>query len=182
MRSRESRASSADDRSASSEREAILRAVLQRVSRASVSVAGETVGEIEGGLVVLLGVQDGDTEEDGRWLASKCAQLRIFEDGDGRMNRSVLETSGAVLLISQFTLLADCRKGRRPSFTRAARPQEGEELYEQFAVFLRDDGLTVSMGRFGARMVVELANDGPVTIVIDSSERHRSRGGGSGGV
>ncbi len=150
------------------------------MSRARVSVGGETVGEIEGGLVVLLGVQDGDTEEDGRWLASKCAQLRIFEDDEGRMNRSVLETSGSVLLISQFTLLADCRKGRRPSFTRAARPQEGEELYERFAALLRSDGLAVSTGRFGARMAVELTNDGPVTIVIDSSDRHRSRGGGGG--
>lgn len=150
------------------------------MSRACVSVGGETVGEIEGGLVVLLGVQDGDTEEDGRWLASKCAQLRIFEDDEGRMNRSVLETSGSVLLISQFTLLADCRKGRRPSFTRAAQPREGEELYERFAALLRSDGLAVSMGRFGARMAVELTNDGPVTIVIDSSERHRSRGGGGG--
>ncbi len=159
-----------------------LKAVLQRVSRACVAVEGKTVGEIAGGLVVLLGVADGDTEEDGRWLASKCAQLRIFEDDDGRMNRSVLEISGDVLLISQFTLLADCRKGRRPSFTGAARPSEGEELYERFAAHLRDEGLFVATGRFGARMAVELTNEGPVTVIIDSSERLRNRRGGRNGV
>ncbi len=152
------------------------------MSHACVTVDGKTVGEIEGGLVVLLGVADSDTEEDGRWLASKCAQLRIFEDDDGRMNRSVLETSGGVLLISQFTLLAECRKGRRPSFTGAARPRKGEELYEQFAAHLRDEGLAVATGRFGARMGVELTNDGPVTIVMDSSERLRTRRGGGSGV
>ncbi len=180
--------SSAGDPSASGESlvgcpgEVGLRAVLQRVSRARVAVEGKTVGEIGDGLVVLLGVAEGDTEEDGRWLASKCVQLRIFEDDDGRMNRSVLEASGGVLLISQFTLLADCRKGRRPSFTRAARPQEGEELYERFAAHLRDEGLAVATGRFGAKMSVELTNEGPVTIVIDSSERLRSRRGGGSGV
>jgi len=155
-----------------------MKAVIQRVAHANVAVDGETVGAIERGLLVLLGVAKGDTEEDARWLASKCAGLRIFEDAGGRMNDSVVESGGAVLLISQFTLLADCRKGRRPSFTGAEDPAVAEAMCDRFAGLLRDEGLTVETGRFGAKMAVSLLNDGPVTIILDSSDRARPRRGG----
>lgn len=156
-----------------------MRAVIQRVSEAMVVVEGETVGAIDHGLLILLGIARGDTDEDARWLASKCAGLRILEDVDGRMNESVVEAGGAVLLVSQFTLLADCRKGRRPSFTAAEDPEVATAMCDRFAGLLREEGLTVETGRFGAKMEVGLVNDGPVTIVLDSADRLRPRRGGS---
>ena len=144
-----------------------MRAVIQRVSRAAVRVEGRVAGEIGAGLLVLLGVAVGDGFEDADRLAGKVARLRIFEGGDGRFDRSVLDTGGGVLVVSQFTLLADTAKGNRPSFTDAAAPEEAERLYERFCAGLRDLGLAVEQGVFGARMEVELANDGPVTIVLD---------------
>ncbi len=145
-----------------------MKAVLQRVSRASVSVDGNVVGQIGHGLMILLGVDGGDTDADSTFLAKKCAELRIFADADGKMNLSVQEVKGSVLLISQFTLAADCRKGRRPSFVKAAAPSEGERLYQHFAGELTGQfGLPVERGVFGAHMVVSLDNDGPVTIILD---------------
>jgi len=154
-----------------------VRAVIQRVSRASVTVAGERLAEIEQGLVVLLGVAVGDTAEDAHRLARKTTELRIFSDADGRFNLSLLDVGGEALVVSQFTLLADTRKGRRPSFTRAAPPEEAEPLVEAFAAALRETGVEVGMGRFGARMLVEIHNQGPVTIVLDSEELERPRRG-----
>jgi D-tyrosyl-tRNA(Tyr) deacylase len=148
-----------------------MRAVLQRVRRACVIVEGGTVGAIERGLAVLVGVASGDTADDADWLARKTSELRIFEDDEGRMNRSVVDVGGGVLVVSQFTLLADCRKGRRPSFTDAAPPGVGEELYERYAAALSERGLAVATGRFGERMLVEIENDGPVTILLDSADR-----------
>jgi D-tyrosyl-tRNA(Tyr) deacylase len=145
-----------------------LRAVLQRAASGRVTVDGRTVGEIDRGLVVLLGAAAGDTEHDAEWMARKISQLRIFEDDEGKMNRSVLDVGGAVLLVSQFTLLADCSKGRRPSFVGAAPPETGRALYERVAERLRDLGLPVETGIFGSRMMVSIANEGPVTIVVDS--------------
>ena len=147
-----------------------MRAVLQRVSRASVAVDGVVKGEIGQGLLILLGVGHGDTEEDADYLAGKCAGLRIFEDGHGKMNLSVSDVSGGVLVVSQFTLYGDTRKGRRPSFTRAAPPDQANALYEHFAGQLRTRGLHVATGVFQAMMQVELVNDGPVTICIDTGE------------
>jgi D-tyrosyl-tRNA(Tyr) deacylase len=144
-----------------------MRAVVQRVSSAAVSVAGELVGAIDAGLLVLLGVADGDGEDEVVRLAAKLAKLRIFER-DGRFDLSVLDTGGAALVVSQFTLLADTRKGNRPSFTEAARPEVAEPLYERFCAELRALGLRVEQGRFGAHMEVSLVNDGPVTIVLES--------------
>jgi D-tyrosyl-tRNA(Tyr) deacylase len=143
-----------------------MRAVIQRVSRAAVRVDGAVVGEIGIGLLVLLGVADGDGEADTERLAAKVARLRIFADDLGRFDRSVLDVGGAVLVVSQFTLLADTAKGNRPSFTAAARQEEAERLYERFSAALRAIGLTVEQGVFGAMMEVELVNDGPVTIVL----------------
>jgi len=145
-------------------------AVLQRVLRSRVTVAREVVGEIERGLLVLLGVSVDDTAEEAELLARKTAELRIFEDGGGKMNLSVKEVAGSVLVVSQFTLLADCRKGRRPSFIDAARPEQAIPLYEQFCLVLRSEGLTVATGRFGAEMKVEILNDGPVTIVLSTDD------------
>jgi D-aminoacyl-tRNA deacylase len=145
-----------------------MRAVVQRVSRASVTAGGETVGEIAAGLLVLLGVAVGDGEREAEALAGKVARLRIFPDEEGRFDRSVLDEGGAVLAVSQFTLLADTAKGNRPSFTDAAPPAEAERLYERFCAALRGLGVPVETGRFGARMAVELVNDGPVTIVLDT--------------
>lgn len=142
-----------------------MRAVLQRVSRAAVRVEGETVGEIGAGLLVLLGIAAGDEERAADRLAAKLARLRIFER-DGRFDESLLDTGGAALVVSQFTLLADTRRGNRPSFTDAARPDDAEPLYERFCQALRDLGVPVATGRFGARMEVELVNDGPVTVVL----------------
>lgn len=156
-----------------------MRAVIQRVTSGRVTVDGGTVGEIARGLVVLLGVADGDGEEEAEWTASKIATLRIFDDPVGKMNLSISDTGGSVLLISQFTLLASCRKGRRPSFTGAAEPGTGLALYERVAELLRAGGLPVETGRFGDRMLVSIENEGPVTIVLDSDER--SDGGVEGG-
>jgi D-aminoacyl-tRNA deacylase len=145
-----------------------MRAVVQRVLSARVVVAGTVVGEIGPGLLVLLGVRTGDTAAESRWLADKLVGLRIFEDDAGKMNRSVDEVRGAVLAVSQFTLYADCQKGRRPSFIDAARPEVAEPLYEAFVNAIRLHGVPVATGRFGADMRVELVNDGPVTLVIDA--------------
>ena len=145
-----------------------MRAVLQRVSRASVAVDGETVGAIGVGWLVLLGVARGDLDDDSDRLADKVAVLRAFADDAGKMNRSVAEAGGGVLVVSQFTLLADCRTGRRPSFTDAADPAEAERLYLRFADRLAATGLPVERGVFRADMKVELVNDGPVTFLLDS--------------
>jgi D-tyrosyl-tRNA(Tyr) deacylase len=150
-----------------------VKAVLQRVDSASVAVAGEVVGKIGQGLLVLLGVEKGDTEEEARFLARKTAELRIFQDAEGKMNLSVQEIRGAVLAVSQFTLLADCRKGRRPGFDRAAPPAEGQRLYELYVAELRKLALPVETGRFGAEMLVDLRNHGPVTILL---ERQKDEG------
>lgn len=145
-----------------------MRAVVQRVSRASVTVNEEVVGQIGPGLLVLIGVADGDTEADSLWLAGKIAGLRIFEDAEGLMNLDVGETGGSVLAVSQFTLLGDCRKGRRPGFSAAARPEAADVLYEHCVAQLRERGLTIETGRFQQHMEVELVNDGPVTLLLDS--------------
>lgn len=145
-----------------------MKAVLQRVSRASVSVGGSIRGEIGPGLLVLLGVADGDVRADAERLAGKVARLRVFEDDTGRFDRSLLDTAGAALVVSQFTLLADTSKGNRPSFTAAAPPEHAEPVYERFCEALRELGVPVETGVFGARMVVALVNDGPVTIALES--------------
>ena len=145
-----------------------MRAVVQRVSRAEVRVEGKAVGAIGQGLLVLLGVAAGDAEADARLLADKVAQLRVFEDQAGKMNLPVSEVGGGVLVVSQFTLLGDVRKGNRPSFTAAAPPQAADALYRRFCAMLREKGVAVSQGVFGADMEVELVNDGPVTILLDS--------------
>jgi D-tyrosyl-tRNA(Tyr) deacylase len=143
-----------------------VRAVVQRVSEARVTVAGECVAEIGLGLLVLLGVARGDSEADAERLAGKVARLRIFEDEGGKFDRSLLDVRGEALVVSQFTLIADTRKGNRPSFTEAAPPDEAEPLYDALCAALASLGVPVARGVFGARMVVELANDGPVTIVL----------------
>jgi len=148
-----------------------MRAVVQRVSRAAVRVDSRTVGEIGAGLVVLLGVAAGDTREAAETMAEKVATLRIFADAAEKMNLSVEEIHGAVLAISQFTLFGDVRRGRRPSFIAAARPEEAMPLYEEFVRLLRQRGLRVECGVFGAMMEVELVNDGPVTILLDSQRQ-----------
>jgi D-tyrosyl-tRNA(Tyr) deacylase len=148
-----------------------MRAVLQRVSRARVTVDGEVTGEIGPGLLVLLGVADGDPPECEALLAKKIAGLRIFPDDAGKMNLSVADAGGDLLVVSQFTLLAECRKGRRPSFIKAAPPEEANQRYEAFCELLRTQhGLTVATGRFAASMDVELVNRGPVTIVLDTND------------
>ena len=147
-----------------------MRAVVQRVSAASVTVEGRKVGTIGPGLLVLLGVARGDTEKDGEYLAEKLAGLRIFEDEEEKMNRSVAQIGGSILLVSQFTLFGDVRHGRRPSFTQAAPLEEANRLYEDLAQKLRDKGLTVETGQFQAHMEVSLVNDGPVTILLDSGK------------
>jgi D-tyrosyl-tRNA(Tyr) deacylase len=145
-----------------------MRAVVQRVKQSVVKTNGETVGRISQGLLVLLGVAADDSAEDADYLANKIINLRIFEDENGKMNRSLLETGGELLAVSQFTLLADCRKGRRPSFVRAAEPEKANGLYEKFVEQIRQNGVAVQTGRFQARMEVALVNDGPVTIIIES--------------
>jgi D-tyrosyl-tRNA(Tyr) deacylase len=145
-----------------------MKAVIQRVTRASVLVEGKTVGRIESGLLVLLGVAKGDEETDGHYLAEKIRALRIFSDERGKMNRSLADIGGSVLLVSQFTLLGRTANGRRPSFDEAAPPDEAKRLYEQFATDLREQGTPVETGAFAAHMQVELLNDGPVTFVLDS--------------
>ncbi len=145
-----------------------MRAVVQRVSRAEVRVEGKAVGAVGRGLVVLVGVAAGDVEADARFLADKVAQLRIFEDQAGKMNLAVGEVGGGVLVVSQFTLLGDARKGNRPSFGAAAPPEAADALYQRFCALVRERGLAVSQGVFRAHMDVELVNDGPVTILLDS--------------
>jgi D-tyrosyl-tRNA(Tyr) deacylase len=145
-----------------------MRAVLQRVTRASVSVEGQVVGRIATGWLVLLGVAQGDSDDDADRLAEKVVGLRAFEDDQGKMNLSVAEVDGSVLVVSQFTLLGDCRKGRRPGFTDAAGPAEAERLYLRFADRVRSAGVPVATGVFRAMMNVELVNDGPVTLLLDS--------------
>jgi D-tyrosyl-tRNA(Tyr) deacylase len=145
-----------------------LRAVVQRVSEARVVVEGDVVSEIGNGLCILLGVAADDDEDAAGRLAHKVAQLRIFENEEGKFDRSVVETHGAALVVSQFTLIADTSKGNRPSFSHAARPEQAEPLYEAFAGALEDEGIEVKRGLFGARMEVDLVNDGPVTIVLEA--------------
>jgi len=145
-----------------------MRAVVQRVSEASVTVDGEVTGQIGRGFLVLLGIAGDDSEKDIVWIAEKIAGLRIFEDAEGRMNLGLRDVGGAVLLVSQFTLYGDCRKGRRPSFVEAARPEAALPLYQSVAAELRGHGLRVETGRFQAHMDVRLLNDGPVTLLLDS--------------
>lgn len=145
-----------------------MRAVIQRVTEASVTVDGQVVGQIARGFLVLLGVSVDDTQTDVIWTAGKIGGLRVFEDADGKMNLALGDVGGAVLLVSQFTLYGDCRKGRRPSFVSAARPEQAKALYESVAAELRGQGLTVETGTFQAHMDVRLLNDGPVTLLIDS--------------
>ena len=147
-----------------------MRAVVQRVRRGSVTVGEEVVGKIGPGLVVLLGVGRGDTVEDARYLADKIVQLRIFDDDQGKMNRSLQEVGGEILAVSQFTLFGDCRKGRRPGYSDAAPPEEARELYETFVQRLACQGLQVATGRFQEHMQVEIINDGPVTLLLDSTK------------
>lgn len=149
-----------------------MRAVLQRVTRASVMVEGRVVGAIDAGWLVLLGVARGDSERDVAWLAAKVAGLRGFADSGGRFDRDIIENGGSILVVSQFTLLADCRRGRRPSFTDAASPDWASALYQQFCDDLAQRGLRIECGLFQAHMEVELVNDGPVTFVIDSPAAH----------
>ncbi|MGB7344751.1 MAG: D-aminoacyl-tRNA deacylase [Pirellulaceae bacterium] len=144
-----------------------MRTVLQRVTSAKVEVAGEVVGQIGHGLLVLLGVGHGDSISEVKWLADKTAELRIFEDDAGKMNRSVLDVEGSALVVSQFTLLGDCRKGRRPAFTAAAEPTLANELYLKYCDLLGERGVPIQRGIFAADMQVSLVNDGPVTMVID---------------
>lgn len=148
-----------------------MKVLLQRVTGASVSVAGEVVGKIGRGLVVFVGVANGDTEMDARYLAQKTVGLRIFSDDAGRFNLSAQEVRGELLVVSQFTLLADTRKGRRPSFVEAAAPAQAEVLFEQFVTEARASGLNVETGRFQQYMQVEISNDGPVTILLDSRDK-----------
>ena len=148
-----------------------MKALLQRVTRASVSIDGEVVGRIGQGLVVFVGVANGDTEKDVQYLVQKTVNLRIFSDEADRFNLSALDIEGELLLVSQFTLLADTRKGRRPSFIEAAAPAQAEELFEQFVEQARATGLKVETGRFQQYMQVEIHNDGPVTILLDSREK-----------
>ena len=147
-----------------------MRACVQRVRHASVTVDDCVVGEIGRGMLVLLGVSQDDDEKDARHLADKTASLRIFEDEEGKMNRSLLETGGAMLVVSQFTLLGDCRKGRRPSFVKAAGPEMAERLYEVFVEEVRARGVATAVGRFREHMDVALLNDGPVTLLLDSKK------------
>ena len=147
-----------------------MRAVVQRVSEASVTVDRERIGEIGAGLLVLVGVAEGDTETDAAYVAEKVVNLRVFEDGAGKMNRSLLDVGGELLAVSQFTLLGDARKGRRPSFIDAAPPDVGNRLYEAFCAAVRETGVRVATGKFQAMMDVALVNQGPVTILIDSKK------------
>lgn len=148
-----------------------MRSCIQRASSANATVDGEVVGQIARGLVVLLGVADGDDDADLRWMVDKVLGLRVFEDSAGKMNLSLAEIGGELLVVSQFTLLGDCRKGRRPSFVAAAPPEMAERMYEQFVAAARQAGAKVATGTFRAHMLVKLVNDGPVTILLDSKER-----------
>ncbi len=145
-----------------------MRLVIQRVSQAKVTVQGKEVGAIGPGLCLFLGVAKGDIEEDSTYLVQKSVELRIFEDDEGKFNRTLLDVGGAILVVSQFTLYGDCTKGRRPSFSHAASPEEAERLYQQFVQKLREKGPRVATGQFQAKMEVSLVNSGPVTFIIDS--------------
>ena len=147
-----------------------MRAVVQRSGPASVAIAGEVVGAIDGGVVVLVGIAPTDGDDEARWLADKVANLRIFTDDDGKMNRSLLEAGGEALVVSQFTLYGDARKGRRPSFIRAAQGPDAERVYEKVVAELRALDITCATGRFGATMQMALTNEGPVTILLDSDK------------
>jgi len=147
-----------------------MRAVIQRVSRASVTVDGETTGEIGAGILVLLGIHRDDGTKEIQWMVEKIIHLRIFEDKNGKMNDSLLDTGGAMLIVSQFTLYGDCRKGRRPGYSSAAPPDSAKNLYQQFIDSIKQKNIPASCGRFQAHMDVELVNDGPVTLMLDSSK------------
>ena len=147
-----------------------MRAILQRVSNASVKVDGKLISEIGKGILVFLGVCDDDTQEDLVYLADKVSGLRIFEDSDEKMNLSVVDIDGEILVVSQFTLYGDCRKGKRPSFSSAGKPDYANEMYEKFIKYLEEKGMKVGHGIFGADMKVELLNDGPVTLMLDSKK------------
>jgi len=153
-----------------------MRAIVQRVRTASVTVDGEVIGQTGPGLMILLGVRKGDTERDARWLAEKAAGLRIFEDEQGKMNLSAVEIGGSALVVSQFTLYGDCRKGRRPGFDKAAPPDVAESLYGRFVEYLRAAGVPAQTGRFQAKMLVGIQNDGPVTLVLETPEEAASAG------
>lgn len=144
-----------------------MRVVIQRVTQASVTIDGETVGEIGHGLVLLVGIKEGDTKAQAEWLAAKIATLRIFEDEKGRFDRSLLDVKGEALIVSQFTLYGDARKGRRPSFSDAARPEIAAPLFDRFVELVRAQGVPVATGIFQAMMLVEIHNDGPVTLILD---------------
>lgn len=152
-----------------------MKAVLQRVTEARVTSEGQVLGEIGRGIVVLLGVAQGDEESDARILAAKTANLRVLADAQSKFNLSILESGGQALVISQFTLIADARRGRRPSFDQAAAPDVAEALVDRFCQFLRDEGVPVQIGRFGAHMQVDIHNDGPVTIVLDTNDLKKPR-------
>ncbi|KUK14688.1 MAG: D-tyrosyl-tRNA(Tyr) deacylase [Synergistetes bacterium] len=154
-----------------------MRTLVQRVKEGAVLIDGREVGKIGKGVVVLLGVGQGDTMEDLDYLVDKVVNLRIFSDEEGKMNLSLIDVGGEALVVSQFTLYADCRKGRRPSFTDAAPPEKGKEMYEAFVNKLREKGIKVETGEFGAMMLVKIYNDGPVTIMLDSEDRRRPRRG-----
>ncbi len=145
-----------------------MRAVVQRVTKASVTVNGEVAGQISRGFLVLLGVAEGDVAADAELLAQRIGGLRVFDDSEGKMNLSLADVGGQMLVVSQFTLLGDCRKGRRPSFIAAARPETADQLYRHFVAKIEEQGIAVSTGRFQQHMLVELANDGPVTLLLDS--------------
>ena len=145
-----------------------MRAVIQRVTRGTVTVEQETVGSIGPGLLVLLGVAADDAPQDADWMAAKICHLRIFEDDAGKLNRSLIDCRGEMLVVSQFTLYGDCRKGRRPSFVKAAAPEKGKSLYHRFVDQVRQEGVTVATGRFRSRMDVALVNQGPVTLIVES--------------
>lgn len=147
-----------------------MRAVIQRVSEASVKVDETVIGAIEKGYLVLLGVEEGDTEKEAQYMADKIGGIRLFEDEEGKMNLALAEVGGSILAVSQFTLMGDARKGRRPSYSTAARPEEANALYEHFVQLLRTQGFTVETGQFQADMKVSLVNDGPVTILLDSKK------------
>ena len=145
-----------------------MRCVIQRVTQSAVSVSDKIVGKIGKGLLVLLGVEKNDTERSAEYLANKIVNLRIFEDENGKMNTSLMETGGQMLVVSQFTLYGDCQKGRRPSFVQAAEPEKAKQLYEHFADLVSKKGIRVERGRFQETMAVSLTNDGPVTLIIES--------------
>jgi D-tyrosyl-tRNA(Tyr) deacylase len=148
-----------------------MRAVIQRVKQARVRVEGRIIGEIKQGLLCFVGVGKGDEEADADYLAAKIPQLRIFEDAGGKFNRSLLDIKGEILVVSQFTLFGDCRKGRRPSFSDAAEPEQAKELYQRFIARLKENAITVAQGEFQAHMEVELINDGPVTLLLDTKSQ-----------